>query len=279
MPTTVTILVENTAKGQGTLGEHGLAYWVDADGYRVLFDTGQSGSVLIHNATRLGIDIAGADAVVLSHGHYDHTGGLPALLDLLPPHVPVHLHPAALEPKYHRRDDQSIPEIGMPSQARSALLARPERMRMTRQVTQVGEALRATGQVPRRTDYEDVGGAFYLDALAAQPDPILDDQAVFFDCERGTVVLLGCAHAGVVNTLEHVLAQTGGRHIHACIGGMHLLKADETRMRRTLAAFERFAPDWIAPMHCTGFAQVVALAGAFGDRCVPSPVGTCHVFE
>jgi 7,8-dihydropterin-6-yl-methyl-4-(beta-D-ribofuranosyl)aminobenzene 5'-phosphate synthase len=125
---------------------------------------------------------------------------------------------------------------------------------------------------------EDTGGPFFLDPTTTRSDAIPDDQAVAFDLAEGLVVLLGCAHAGVINTLESFSRLTGGRRIHAVIGGMHLDGASPERIRFTIEALERLDVQWIAPCHCTGIAAVCAFRAAFGDRCHPSPAGTLHRF-
>lgn len=111
---TVTILVENTAFGPGTRGEHGLAFWIEAGSRRVLFDTGPGPDVLVHNAEYLGIDLGSTDAVVLSHGHYDHTGGLMEVLGRAGKN-PLFLHPGALIRRYSQKKDGTVREIGAPS--------------------------------------------------------------------------------------------------------------------------------------------------------------------
>ena len=108
----LTILVENTARGAGILGEHGLSYWIDTGAHRVLFDTGQ-GMALVPNAVRLGIDLARAEAIVLSHGHFDHVGGLEAALRAAP-HAPLFLHPRAVEPKFTGTDPATVRRISTP---------------------------------------------------------------------------------------------------------------------------------------------------------------------
>jgi len=155
----ITVLVDNIAREPGLLAEHGLSLWIEADGRRILFETGQ-GQALKPNAGRLGIDLERADAVVLSHGHYDHTGGL-AELPSLGAESAVYLHPLALEAKYSRMPTPSHKAIGIPDRAGRYLLSSSCRLVATRPPTEVSSGVFVTGQIPRRTPFEDTGGPFF----------------------------------------------------------------------------------------------------------------------
>jgi 7,8-dihydropterin-6-yl-methyl-4-(beta-D-ribofuranosyl)aminobenzene 5'-phosphate synthase len=273
----ITVLVENTAQGAGLLAEHGLACWIEYAGRRVLFDTGQGG-VIASNAYRLGIPLYEADAVVLSHGHYDHTGGLVHVLreSRL---TSVYAHPAALEPKYARNKDGTSREIGMPYVSQRTLRKATHRWVKTESPTEILNGLSVTGPVPRGTDFEDTGGPFFLDAPCKRPDPLVDDQSLFFESAEGMVVLLGCAHSGVVNTLHYVRQLTENRPVLAVIGGMHLVGASEERLRRSIEKFGALEIRRIAPAHCTGRPATMALWNAFPKRCVPCHVGSQFEFD
>ena len=277
MKTRITVLVENTAEGAGILAEHGLAYWIDWDGHKVLFDTGQ-GNVLANNAYRMNIPLREADAIVLSHGHYDHTGGLAEALKTSRP-VTVYAHPAAFAPKYARKPDGSANEIGMPHLAERAIRSLHNRLVYTDQPTPVVDRLTVTGPVPRLTDFEDTGGPFFLDQACTKPDPLEDDQSVFFDTVEGTVVLLGCAHSGIINTLQYIRQLTGDRPIRAVIGGMHLGAASSERIERTIEELQRIGVQQLAPGHCTGMPATVALWTAFSTICVACHVGKTFEFK
>lgn len=136
----------------------------------------------------------------------------------------------------------------------------------------------ATGEIPRQTDFEDVGGRFCLDTTGQQPDPITDDQALFFESQAGLVVLLGCAHAGVVSTLRHIKRLTGRNRIHAVLGGMHLQTASPERMKHTLAALEECDIGLLVAMHCTGWPATPVLWNQFGSRCARGGVGSRYDF-
>lgn len=272
----ITVLVENTA-GHGVLGEHGLAMWIDAPAGSALLDTGQ-GEVLLRNAAALGVRLGEARTIVLSHGHYDHTGGLAAAAEQAR-RATICLHPAAVAPKFARRADGTGREIGMPSPSRDAIAASASRTTWIEAPAEILPGLHATGPVPRLTDYEDTGGDFFLDAACTKRDPIADDQAVYFDTPGGVVVLLGCAHAGAVNSLMYVRELTGGRPIRAVIGGMHLLAAGEERLAATANALRRLDVRQVSLAHCTGFDAMAALYHELPGRCFHCAAGMRMEFD
>ncbi|NEV61389.1 MBL fold metallo-hydrolase [Thiorhodococcus minor] len=268
----ITQLVENTAGGRGLLGEHGVAYFVEAAGRCVLFDTGQ-GQALLHNIERLGLPLAEVEAIALSHGHYDHAGGLGDALGVTGP-VDLYLHPEARRPKYNRIGKA----IGTPALESDELEGRVRRLVEARAPVRIAPGIHLTGEIPRRHGIEDTGGPFHLDAERTQVDPLLDDQALYLDAAEGTVVLLGCGHSGVINTLEHIAQLTQGRRIHAVIGGMHLLRATPERLDFTAERLQALDVDYLAPIHCTGAEATCFFRSRFPDRTHSSEVGAVHSF-
>lgn len=275
-PILLTVLVENCAQGRDLRAEHGLAVHLRAGAHSLLFDTGQS-DLLLHNARWLGVDLSQLDTIALSHGHYDHTGGLGLVCERAPK-ASLYAHPAAWGAHLARHPDGSTCDVGMAPRSRETARVFETHRHDTVTTTEVAPGLFLTGEIPRETDFEDVGGPFVLDAAGRQPDPIADDQALFFDTRDGVVVVLGCAHAGVVNTLRHVQRLAPGRPLHAVVGGMHLLAASPERMDRTLAGLRDLGVQRLGPAHCTGAAATARLWNAFPGACTSCAVGSRFVF-
>jgi 7,8-dihydropterin-6-yl-methyl-4-(beta-D-ribofuranosyl)aminobenzene 5'-phosphate synthase len=272
---TVRILVDNRAR-EGLTTEHGLALWIEADDRHILFDTGQ-GHALEPNARALGVDLARTDALVLSHGHYDHTGGLPGVLRCAG-QAGVYGHPGIVHPRYSRRGETPR-AIHMPAASMAALDALDEqRLHWVQGPLQVHDRIGLTGPIPRETPYEDAGGPFFLDPQGERPDSIEDDLALWIHTRAGVIVCVGCSHAGLVNTLHHVGRLSRGLRIRAVIGGFHLLEAGRTRLERTIAALGRLAPERVVPCHCTGALAMVMLRKALGDRVTPGAAGMTFAF-
>jgi len=266
----ITVLVDNLAS-DGFGSEHGLSLWIKHSEGNVLFDAGQS-SLAAENADKAGVDLSSADAIVLSHGHYDHTGALAAVLALAPA-CPVFLHPAALDRKY-KRLGQAGKYIGMSDSARVALAGID--IRFTEQRTQIFRGLFATGSIPGPKEIKPEG-YFYTDSSCSKPDMFADDQAVYIETSRGLLVVLGCTHSGLKSTLCHISRLTGEK-IYAVIGGMHLSKASDEEIEDVASVLKKYGAEKIFPLHCTGERATEKLIACFGTRCVNLKAGEKVVF-
>jgi len=262
--------------------EHGFSALVEVNSggrkAQLLFDAGRTPDGLAHNIKVLGIDPADIEAVVLSHGHFDHTTGLDGFTRLLgKSNLPVVIHP-----DFWSRRRVTFPgrePWELPSTSKSALEAIGFDIIEDRQPSfLLHDSVLVTGEVDRTNDYE-LG--FPIQEVRHgprwEPDPlVLDDQAVVLHVrELGLVVMTGCGHAGVVNTVSYAQRLTGIEHVHAIIGGFHLNgPIYEPLIPKVCEAFERFAPDVIVPAHCTGWRATHRLAATFPQAFVPNSVGT-----
>lgn len=268
----VTIALDNNVPISAAFpfkAEHGAAFLVEIDERRILLDTGQSG-VVVENLALLGTHPAELDMIVLSHGHYDHAGGLEAVLRLARADVEVVMHARAWGARYvHARSGRK--PIGIPGtrEALRGLGGRWDERETPRRIT---ENLWWSGSVPRVSGFE--GGDPRLVDAADRPDAIPDDSSLFCRGPKGLVVISGCAHAGLVNTVLHGFAVTGLDRLQGWIGGTHLGPASADQQEQTIARLRDWNPDFVAANHCTGFAMMARLAETFGKGFIPAFVGT-----
>ncbi|MFA7230638.1 MAG: MBL fold metallo-hydrolase [Victivallaceae bacterium] len=267
----ITILVDNLSDC-GLDTEHGLAFMIQIEGHSIIFDTGQS-NALFANAKTMNINLARPEMLVLSHGHYDHTGGIPELLRINPGIKMFH-HPAVTARRYSLHPDKPVREISMPEAAVAVLTAHPQNL-IKHVVAPRGifKNVRLTGEIPRLTSFEDVGGPFFLDAEGKLPDQIIDDMALWITTSTGLVIVLGCCHSGLVNTVEYIRKLSGDMRIRGIIGGMHLLNASNERLEKTCDKLLEWSPDFVIPCHCTGENAIAVMAARLGERVMTGQAG------
>lgn len=269
----ITTLSENTAGMNGFLGEWGLSILVESDEAKVLFDTGQSLST-IHNAKLLDVDLSQIDKIVLSHGHFDHTGGLRQVLSEIGREIEVIAHPDIWQAKYATSESGESRYIGIPF-SRRELESLGAKFRLTAEPVVISDSIMTSGEVPMVTDYEEIEPFLVVkESGGFKPDIFRDDQALIIKTPPGLVVISGCAHRGIINTLYHARSLSGVKKIDTVIGGCHLMNASEERIWRTIAALKELGVARLGACHCTGMVASVIMAQEFGDRFFLSNAGT-----
>ncbi|MFC2007018.1 MBL fold metallo-hydrolase [Chloroflexota bacterium] len=258
----ITTLSENTAS-HGFLAEWGLSILVEADGVRVLVDTGLGFSA-VHNAQLMGVDLSTIDRIVLSHSHADHTGGLRDVLRLKG-EVEVIAHPDIWAARYNMRNGEALKYSGIPFSQRE-LESLGARFNLTTEPVYITKNILTTGEIPMTSGYEKVGSNLIVkEGNVIQPDLLADDLALIINADFGLVVVLGCAHRGIVNTLRHAQKVTGNKLVYAVIGGTHLYRASEERLEKTIADLKEIGIQRLGVSHCTGFRASARLAQEFED--------------
>lgn len=260
----VQILVDNTMP-EPLQSEHGLSLSITYGKEKILFDTG-AGEALLKNLAAMGIDPADYTKLLLSHGHYDHTGGI---ADILPriPQADVYFAPGITCRRFSRHADRPVKELTMPEKCQKAL-SMHKKCHEISSFTEIADGIFLTGPIPRISG-EDCGGPFYLDADGKQKDLIVDEQALLFDCG---VLIQGCCHAGIINTLEHCRKCMPQIRIHTVIGGLHLLLADENRLKQTGDFLRQSGIRRMFLMHCTGEKAIGFLRDALPECAIYTPV-------
>ncbi|GAC1610626.1 MAG: MBL fold metallo-hydrolase [Mycobacteriales bacterium] len=268
------------------IAEHGFSVLVTVTKgrsvHRVLFDAGASPNGVVENMRRLDIDLSTVEAIVCSHGHFDHVAGLAGLLTALgPQNMPLLIHP-----HFWRRRRVMLPgrePLELPTTSQSALRdggfdviesAQPSFL--------LDSSVLITGEVPRVSGYEPgfpvqqawLGGHW-------EPDPlVLDDQALIVNVrDKGLIVITGCGHAGVVNIGRYATQLTGDQPLHALMGGFHLNgPLFEPLIPQVLTDLAALAPAVLIPAHCTGWRAQHAMAATFGEAFIPNAVGSRFIF-
>jgi 7,8-dihydropterin-6-yl-methyl-4-(beta-D-ribofuranosyl)aminobenzene 5'-phosphate synthase len=273
MPVQITTLSENTAGRVNLLAEWGLSILIEADGYKILLDTGQSFSAA-YNAITLGIDLSRIGKIVFSHGHLDHTGGLLHILKMVKGKVEIIAHPDIWTLKYARRPEQAEEYIGVPfpQEAAEALGAS---FNLTKEPVWLSENIVTSGEIPKVTEYEKIDPILYVKEKGGlKPDPLWDDQALFIKSKKGLIIILGCAHRGIINTIRHAQKITGTEPVYAVIGGTHLVRASPQQIDLTIAELSSFGVQRLGVSHCTGLPAAAILAQTFGEAFFFNNTGT-----
>ncbi|MDX2498863.1 MAG: MBL fold metallo-hydrolase [Desulfobacterales bacterium] len=274
--------IDGKVKADTFLAEHGLSLlvsvWQGEEKHTILFDTGYSKVGVLHNLAQLGLNIEDIEVIVLSHGHMDHTGSLNAILDKIPGNIPLVLHPGAfVYPRYTRQPNGSK-NIWPQTLTRDALAQKNVKIVESKTPTLIADGMiMVTGEVERTTSFEKgMPNALVEKNGDIVQDPIMDDQAIVMKLNgKGLVVISGCAHAGIVNTLAFAQKTIGEQSIHAVLGGFHLSGPFFEKIHdETIQGIKKMDPDVIMPMHCTGLKAINRFQKEFPSSFVLNSVGS-----
>lgn len=272
----IIVLSENRVVNPKLIAEQGLSIFVETPRGNVLFDTGNRDAFL-HNAMQLGIQIESVQKVFLSHGHYDHTGGLQYLAERKQP-IEVICHPNLFNKKYRLIDGERI-DIGVYWE-KVELEKKGVHFTPKTHPKAVMPDIWVSGEIPRITRYETQDDTYEEQVLESPiHDELHDDMALILNTTRGLIVLMGCGHSGPVNTLKHAMRITGVKKIHVVMGGMHLQRAEDSKIEQIVRHLIRIQPDYIIPLHCTGFRAINRLFNLFGERVLLFNVGDSFTFN
>jgi len=271
---------------------HGLAcavtVWRGDTAHTLLFDTGPDDSVLGRNVERLGFDMGGIESIVLSHGHWDHSGAMLLALEMIQLSnggrpVPTYMHPGMYRSRAMKAADGSMrPFADVPSQAQleqaGALVVNAVEPQLI-----LDDLFFVSGEIPRVTAFETGMQGQHrrtLDGQGWEPDPlVIDERFIAVSVKgKGVIVLTACSHAGVVNVMTHARDCFAGETLYGVLGGFHLSGGNERIIPETVAELRAFELKMIAAAHCTGWRAVNALANAFGDAVAPAAVGKVYRF-
>jgi len=268
------IVCENTVgRPIAACGEHGFACLLQTSAGRWLFDTG-SGDTLLANLAALDLDLQSIDGVILSHGHYDHCGGLLSVLRTTGPRR-VYAHPEIFSERFwnglHEQRNISLPFNQDELEAAGAEFV------FVKDFTELATGIYFSGEIARRTALETGDSHLVRRSEAGDSwltDPFTDDAALAIETAKGLVILLGCAHAGLINTVEWFRQNLDNRRIHAIVGGTHLGPASDEQFSATVDYLARLDFDRLGVSHCTGQIRSAQLYAKFPNKVFFANVGT-----
>ncbi len=271
-------LCENSVDGIGVTAEWGYSILIETGEKTILLDTGTT-EIAAENAVRMGIDLTAVDLIVLSHGHYDHTGGLAEMLRRIGKETPIIAHPDLFGLKYSRNKETGKSRfIGTPFRL-ELLESLGGRFEFTTEPRFISDDVATSGEEPRTTEYETIPDTLCLKTKKGyEPDTMTDDLSIFFRTDIGLVVVTGCAHRGIINIVRHGIQVMKQNELYMVVGGTHLVGADEERIAKTIEDFRVLSPVWIGASHCTGFTASARMFNAFPDKFFLNGAGSVITF-
>jgi len=271
----LTVLAEDSLSDPDLTAKHGFSCLVETtsagSSSRILMDAGPPPNIALNNADLMKVDLLSLNAIVISHGHYDHMGGLPEILKRIRKPTPIIVHPLAFAPKFSLTPNLKF--IGADFDQRTVKELQGVLL-LARNSVQVATGVITSGEISRETGFEQIEGFWTVENQNFIQDVMIDDQALLVNLrEKGLVILSGCGHSGIINTVRHAQKITGLEKIHATIGGCHLANANQERLQATVNELLKIQPNRLYPCHCTGPKAINKFLEAFGERCKATHTG------
>lgn len=263
----ITILCENLVGRLTGLGEHGFSAFIETDHGNYLFDTG-AGRTILFNSLTLKKDLRSVKRIFLSHGHYDHTGGLSEVLKLTGK-VNIHTHPHVFMDRIAimKEEEKEIKRFVGIRYKKSYLESLGANFIFNTEFTQIEEGIFFTGEVPRRTPFEKPDPRLFSEVDGQRShDLFLDDQSLILETPKGMILILGCAHSGMINIINHVIQKMGRDKFYAILGGTHLDFLTSEQLEESIKSLKSLEIDKVGVSHCTGMRAAFRLHQEFGDR-------------
>lgn len=266
------ILADNRTKKRGLRAEHGLSVFIEYKNDAILFDTGQS-NVFSHNAAIMGVDLSKTNHIVLSHGHYDHCGGLIHFpkTDQFPK---VYIHESAFMNRYAiNADGENYREVGIPWLMDDYNYIK-DNIIFTQKKLQISSNAILYGEIPSTVAFEGIPRGFYVgDETNKSADMMIDEQMLIIDTDKGLCIFLGCSHPGVINCLNYALKLLPGKKVEMLVAGMHLDHVAPLHLQMTIQALLDLNIQRVIPLHCTGIVAICEMKRFLGNRCLPLCAG------
>ncbi len=256
------------------LAQHGISMLLETHSsslrktFRMLFDVANNSDALLYNMKLLNIDPKTIDAIVISHCHWDHTGGLMGILkEIKGENVPIIAHPSIFRPNFVLEPylkHEGVPYDCTPENIESLGF----KLILTKSPVKIVDGIITSGEIERTVDFEK-GGIFTYTIVNGEmaPDEMMDDMALIVNVkDKGLLVFTGCGHAGIVNTVLHAMKITGVKRVHAVFGGFHLISANEDRIRKTVDELRKIGVEEVYTGHCTGFRANIEFYEKYGEK-------------